>query len=111
MSVARVANHHRGPIIFPRSVKGDVLKSVICINPGCVEEIDSELWASLKDSPQVAHYVKVGILSEVKKADSVPAYEERTSDPEIPEHLQGDEQTGVEAKAKVKRAKTGTVEA
>lgn len=111
MAVVRVANHHKGPIIFPRSVNSEILPSPICIYPGSVEEIDAGVWGSLKSSPQITHYLNAGILSEVRRDGNVPVYEERTSDPPVPENLQYEEQTGAAVTASVKRAKRGSVDA
>lgn len=107
MGSVRIANHHRGPIIFPRPKTNGVFTPPVCILPGTVETVDEDLWSTFKNTPQIEHYLKTGILSEVKKGGEVPVYEDRTSDPPIPDNLQEGEQVGKEAKASVRKAKGG----
>jgi hypothetical protein len=80
--------------------------------PGTTTPVDADEWAKHITIKTVQHYMDKGLIAEVKRNDAdVPMKESTSSDLEIPEHLQTDEEAleQGEAKANVRKANPGTV--
>ena len=109
-----VANYHTGGITFPRrSPDNKLLLKPLRLHPGTTTEVDAEEWAKHKKIKTVQLYMDKGLIAEVKRNDAdVPMKESTSSDLEIPEHLQTDEEAlqGNMLEANVRKAKPGTVE-
>ena len=109
-----VANYHTGGIVFPRrSPDGKILLKPLRLAPGTTTPVDADEWAKHITIKTVQHYMDKGLIAEVKRNDAdVPMKESTSSDLEIPEHLQTDEEAlqGNMLEANVRKAKPGTVE-
>ncbi len=104
-SIIHIANHMSRPWIAPR-VTPEGIQAPLTIQPGYVGEIPSDLWEGYKSTDQVKHLISIGGLSEVRSAGEVPVYTQTTSDPEVPEHLRGEDHVQGETAAGVKRKRS-----
>ena len=109
--MALIANHHTGPMAFPRSLEGNVVFAATTINPGECKEIDDDIWKEFKKTPVIQFYLDKGHLSEVQDAGkNVVVGEERTSELVVPDHLQSEEQEAASnVSAKVVRKTKGSI--
>lgn len=122
-----VANHHTGPIQFPRmyhpNVDGDPAKMNLkfdakTIQPGGCVLVSSLEWAERKKVPAIAYYLDHGHLAVVRREGQVDQDIDYTTQLEVPEHLQADQDgattaeskigDGVQVKASLRRTAKGT---
>lgn len=104
-----IANQHTGPIMFPRKGGDGISQPPLILDPGSTTEIDKDEWESRKAGKVVQHYLDRGILAEVTRATNNVPMDPTSTDLPIPPNLQGEEQTGTDATASVRKTKAGNV--
>lgn len=106
-----VANQHTGAIMFPRKGESGVSLSPLILGPGVVTEIDADEWNLRKKNVVVQAYMDRRLIVEVDRRGAVPVLSQTSSELEIPEHLQTEEEQGAYATASVRsdRTKIGEV--
>ena len=104
-----IANQHTGPIMFPRKGGDGISQPPLILEPGTATELDKEEWNSRKAGEVVQHYLDRGILAEVTRTSNNVPMDPTSTDLPIPPNLQGDEQTGRDASASVRKIKNGSV--
>lgn len=95
-----IANHHTAAIMLPRCGNVGMNISPIVFNPGVVTSLDKDEWDERKKMVAVQAYLDTGLLSVVRSADAektVAVTEVTTSNPEIPENLQTEEEQRLSA--------------
>lgn len=106
-----VANHHTGGIMFPRRTPEGVTLPPLRLAPGTTTVVDAEEWKKRKQMKVVQYYLDAGILSETIREGAVPVTDSTSTELQIPEHLQVEEQKGKEepVKASVRKQNAGEV--
>ena len=100
-----VANHHSGPLLFPRKGAQGVSPPPLVLNPGRVTPVDFDEWEDRKKNHVVQHWLDKGILSEVSSMlGQIPIMDQTSTDLDaiIPENLKPETHSGDIGSAGVK---------
>jgi len=107
-----ISNNTSADIIIPRANIGRIIMNASpdVIPAGRSLEVRGEDWVGIRQKPIIQRYIERGLISEIKKGGMTGAVMDRTSAPQIPEHLLRPEETGNTGMvAKVSRSRKSTI--